>query len=670
MAYQPTFASPYLTSIDVDTVGGNNFKCLINPRDTIEKYKINIYSVLDNNLVCYVRGEIVDGEQKKWYKSGDADEVSVDISGLIEESVLPLKGSLSDEAWLIVNIPENIGLLNGVDYKWNIELWGENADVQVATTYGTQYSSGWYLECNSVVPDNVVAGMFVKYNDVLREILEVETVINEDDETLNYSKLWLTHSFADEDIEDSWFTIVDKKVTSFDYFFKARVDPKIPIDELIPDIIESNRILIEKDISTSDSEGILITKDNIYEYFDVWNGITGKTSYYFEVFDSVLMSNNYNDKASIAFTSLTKKTGVDIGEFSFKYFTKDLDGDSTNRFKVTVRKNSTDYIVTDINKNTNGEWASSETYTNPYKIEFRYEAGTNSDVGRVTIADFRINKDKSFLSASNIEFYKFDLYLKDELIHTTNEVYSSDLRYDYNGLLSDNEYTLRLTIGIGDNETITQEKSFNVKYEKYNAMINPVATNIPESSCIKIDFSKNSHIGGVLEGTDETLVYTEYKNGTSSSSAGENNGINLSRYQSIYWNNFNDNSLNLEDTTQIIHWHPHSGFYGTIFEKIDEANPSRDVLVGYNGEAFYYKIGTNDIVYWSPYTNYPDYLSAINQTNLDSEMLYKLNDSDVLEDIDIIATQDIANMYWWLIIIKSDCVEFKQSLLFSDTEVV
>ena len=54
--------------------------------------------------------------------------------------------------------------------------------------------------------------------------------------------------------------------------------------------------------------------------------------------------------------------------------------------------------------------------------------GTNSDVGKVTIADFRINRDKSILNASNIEFYKFDLYLKDELIHTTNEVYSSDLR--------------------------------------------------------------------------------------------------------------------------------------------------------------------------------------------------------------------------------------------------
>lgn len=668
MAYQPTFASPYLTSIDVDTVGGNNFKCLINPRDTIEKYKINIYSVLDNNLVCYVRGEIVDGEQKKWYKSGDADEVSVDISGLIEESVLPLKGSLSDEAWLIVNIPENIGLLNGVDYKWNIELWGDNADVQVAMPSGGQNANASYIWCNTMV-SGVETGMFAKYNNELREIIEVETVINEEDETLNYSRLWLTHPFSETTIE-GWFAILDKKVTSFDYYFKARVEPKINLEELVPDTIESNRLYIE-DNGTANSEGILITKNNITDYFYVYKDKS--TPYYFEGYNSAFVSNNHSIDGSealstTAITRLTAKQNID--NLSLEIYTS---GFATNRdnFTLGIYKLGTSGMTTEmtLTENTMGYWSGSvKRYE---KIEFNYwNGGDQSERDRVVITNFMINKDAIEPEASSIEFYKFDLYLKDELIHTTNEVYSSDLRYDYNGLLSDNEYTLRLTIGIGDNETITQEKSFNVKYEKYNAMINPVATNIPESSCIKIDFSKNSHIGGVLEGTDETLVYTEYKNGTSSSSVGENNGINLSRYQSIYWNNFNDNSLNLEDTTQIIHWHPHSGFYGTIFEKIDEANPSRDVLVGYNGEAFYYKIGTNDIVYWSPYTNYPDYLSAINQTNLDSEMLYKLNDSDVLEDTDIIATQDIANMYWWLIIIKSDCVEFKQSLLFSDTEVV
>ena len=106
-----------------------------------------------------------------------------------------------------------------------------------------------------------------------------------------------------------------KKITSFDYYFKARIEPKIPLDELMPDIIESNRILIEKDISTSDSERILITKDNIYEYFDIQNFYVGfGLDCYFEVFDSVLMLNNYGHSSSTksAFTSLTKKTGVDI----------------------------------------------------------------------------------------------------------------------------------------------------------------------------------------------------------------------------------------------------------------------------------------------------------------------------------------------------------------------
>ena len=44
MAYQPTYPSPYMETIDAYQEGGNNFKCLVNPKDTVLDAVVNIYN--------------------------------------------------------------------------------------------------------------------------------------------------------------------------------------------------------------------------------------------------------------------------------------------------------------------------------------------------------------------------------------------------------------------------------------------------------------------------------------------------------------------------------------------------------------------------------------------------------------------------------------------------
>ncbi len=606
MAYQPTFASPYLTSIDVNINGGNNFKCLINPRDTIEKYRINIYSVLDNSLVCYVRGEVVDGIQKKWYKAGDVGEIPLDISNLIEESKLPLQGSFSDDAWLIVNIPENIGLLNGMDYKWNIELWGKIANVQTeintikATTDADPISS----IITSSLLNKTEVGTFLKFKNEMREIT---------------------------DVTDKYFVLIDD---DGDYAY------------------EPNKNRYMDYFNSTYGTSCTIVDDAVRDF----NGIRQKQSGCYIIGVPVSAINKSLDPKQLEYT---EGLAYESTEITFATpFTNALEKDKM--FTVLDKKiTSFDYYF--------------EARSTPMTIvdgeTVSFETGFN-DIVPDTINSNRIELSIPYLQPENkdIDFYKFELYLGDELVHTTKEVYSSNIEYKYDGLISDNDYKINLIICFSNNETMTVSGSFFVKYDKYNAIINPVAREISDKGCIEIDFSQNSSIEGVLEGVGGDIVYSKYKNSASDVATNKNNAVKLNVYQSIYWNNLNNNPLDLENTTQIIHWHGHPGFHGTIFEKIDETNPSRNIVVGYNGEAFYYKFGNDEVVQKSPFTNYPDWDTAVNAT-INEDLLYKLNDTDVLEETDSLASNDITYKYWWLIIINDNGVDFIKSKKYTETEV-
>ena len=128
MPYQPTFPKPYLETIDASLSDGNNFKCLINAKDTITAYEIKILSATTGTQICSVRGAIVSGTQRKYSKIGTGTETEI-TSIPSTDTIIPLKGSYNDNSWLQVNIPNGLVLTNGQNYKWNIKLTESSSNI-------------------------------------------------------------------------------------------------------------------------------------------------------------------------------------------------------------------------------------------------------------------------------------------------------------------------------------------------------------------------------------------------------------------------------------------------------------------------------------------------------------------------------------------------------------
>lgn len=114
--YQPTHPTPYLETIDAKAVGGNVFKCLINPRDAVYKYVLTIVSVDTPTQTVIIEGYIESNAQKKVI---DHRVVELDQS----DSVLPLKGTSNDGGWLQIYVPNNAYYFtNGRSYTWTLKL--------------------------------------------------------------------------------------------------------------------------------------------------------------------------------------------------------------------------------------------------------------------------------------------------------------------------------------------------------------------------------------------------------------------------------------------------------------------------------------------------------------------------------------------------------------------
>lgn len=208
----------------------------------------------------------------------------------------------------------------------------------------------------------------------------------------------------------------------------------------------------------------------------------------------------------------------------------------------------------------------------------------------------------------NISSYKFDLYLGAELIDTSENIYSNDISYVYDGFISGNKYSIKLTVITEDDETIIEERDFNVLYNiSQDALL--VQTEIDnKTNGVYLDFSKQASIPGTLVNGD--AIYEKRKNSKDEVPEVENT-IHLNRSQSLYWNTVN-NTKDLiipNNSATLIHWHGDSGFNGNILEMTSNEFTNERIIVGYNSKTFYYKIGTGDVIQYNPYTN--GYANAI-----------------------------------------------------------
>ena len=166
MIYQPTFPSPYMETIDANAVDGNVFKCLINPKNTITRYNLSIKdennkdigSILcenvDGKYETYVRRIIDDWTWEKGETYAGWRNIVCSLTKVESHEVstiLPFKGSLTDDSWLKIAIPKTIPVAT-YDRAWTITYTGESVDF---LTNGGSYSWCVNFVEKSPIPENL-----------------------------------------------------------------------------------------------------------------------------------------------------------------------------------------------------------------------------------------------------------------------------------------------------------------------------------------------------------------------------------------------------------------------------------------------------------------------------------------------------------------------------------
>lgn len=130
MLYQPSYPSPYLSDVDGEHV--NEFSCYINADG--------------GTAVTAYRYQISDLNGIKLYTS----------------SVISVQPVYAGEI-LTFNVPTSAGLVNGLDYTWNITLYEANPDIWI--TYGTVQSGDNTTTQVYLRPSFLIqAGMYLNIN--------------------------------------------------------------------------------------------------------------------------------------------------------------------------------------------------------------------------------------------------------------------------------------------------------------------------------------------------------------------------------------------------------------------------------------------------------------------------------------------------------------------------
>lgn len=337
---------------------------------------------------------------------------------------------------------------------------------------------------------------------------------------------------------------------------------------------------------------------------------------------------------------------------------------------------------------------------------------STSSVNNITSGNICVQA--TYSQAQNIlpDYYCFNLYLDNDLIHTTGNVISSNILFEYDSLVSDNNYKLELLIFYDDKTQNRYVYDLNVSYNYFSTPINPVIDINYDKEYVSLDYSYNISIVGNCDEDEENPTFEKYtETSTNNPPSGEaTNGVCIPKNQYIYWNERTAVvPLDLDNTNQLINWHGHEGYNGVIVEKIDDKLSANTIIVGHEilnnishstvssaiytdagDEAmpigitnnniqggFYYKFGTSPKVYISEFSKITSAIYKTNTANMENtamskindDTLYILNDTDEIADNNVILTNDAANKYWWLIGILDSSAVVSRGKKFSETVV-
>ena len=318
---------------------------------------------------------------------------------------------------------------------------------------------------------------------------------------------------------------------------------------------------------------------------------------------------------------------------------------------------------------------SSEVKSPDYYFKARSAAVINLNIPDV-INSSVININATYTQAQNVEVekYCFNLYLGDELVDTTGDIYSANIAYSYSALISDNSYEIELLVTDSDGVETVVSDTFSVLYDYFTTLIRPTVSLDPDKGCVVVDYSKNVSIDGQAEKNKD--VYPEFdfmrayelstfKNGANADTPPTTNAITSYKWtKSISWN------MNKAPDALLLHWHGHEGFIGVI---VDMNRDGKNTAVRYDGTNFYYSTNDSGETAYSPYTgdtktaiiSDAEYTSFI----IDKNALYVLSDADSISDDDHLVYNDISYDNWWVIAITPSTVKFFKTKAYDETVV-
>lgn len=293
MPYQPTFPSPYLTSIDVTKPETCIIKCLINPRDVISEYYINILDADESKMVGMFYG-------RKGYKSyyDYSSGKYIQLSTIPDtDSTLPIYGSYDNDSWLITHIPNEIlaSMKNGTNYKWYARLIGNS--------YNTLYSGAVVLDSERTRLVYVSYDFFERYHELNDVYFSSRMLFKYKGNTykITYvsgqsdnSYAIITLENAIDSYEGDTFEIITDIVKSQEYYFYARTSSNLKFSDP-PETVNSISHTFNATYSQQENASISYYRFRLYcdgELVDNTNKIYSSTIKY--TYDKFVSGHNYS----------------------------------------------------------------------------------------------------------------------------------------------------------------------------------------------------------------------------------------------------------------------------------------------------------------------------------------------------------------------------------------
>lgn len=221
MLYQPSYPSPYLSDVDGGHV--NEFSCYINADGgtAVTAYKYNI-----NGL---------NGES------------------LYNSPITQIQPMYAGEI-LTFEVPNTIGIVNGIDYTWDITLYEAKPDIWI--TYGTvqkgdNTTTQVYLRPNFLIQTD----MYLKIGGALRLIRNYD---NTSGVATLASALPVTPTVG------TGYEIYSNNVTSTEYFFRARTTPSL-VMKTVPSIINSKSYTFSATYAQEENVGYKYYEWTVYD---------------------------------------------------------------------------------------------------------------------------------------------------------------------------------------------------------------------------------------------------------------------------------------------------------------------------------------------------------------------------------------------------------------------